>query len=234
MRILSVDTATVSCSVGVLDAGRLMAEITSEKKQTHSKHLMKMIDTAIHTAGVRMDEIDAFAVTIGPGSFTGIRIGVSTVQGFAMALSKPVVGISSLEALARQVGPSTCPICPLLDARKNEVYAALYQSTKSGLRQVIEEHVAPLESLLHRIDAPCFFVGKGAQVYAELIEEKLGERAMFTEMILNKVRAETVGRIATQRIQTKNRENLNQLNPHYIRKSDAEMNSGEQKNPSYE
>ena len=80
MRILSVDTATVSCSVGVLDAGLLLAEVTSEKKQTHSKHLMKMIDTAVHMAGVRIDEIDAFSVTIGPGSFTGIRIGVSTVD----------------------------------------------------------------------------------------------------------------------------------------------------------
>jgi tRNA threonylcarbamoyladenosine biosynthesis protein TsaB len=227
MRILAVDTATISCSVGVLDAGRLMAEVTSEKKQTHSKHLMKMIDTVVHMAGIRMDEMDIFAATVGPGSFTGIRIGISTVQGFARALSKPVVGVSSLEALTHQAG-SACPflICPLLDARKGEVYAALYQSEKNGLRRIIEEHVSPLEKVLYRIEAPCLFVGSGAQVYGKLIGEKLGAHAMFAGEILGKIRAETVGRIAMQRIQTKDYENLNQLIPHYVRKSDAQISSG--------
>jgi tRNA threonylcarbamoyladenosine biosynthesis protein TsaB len=231
MKILSVDTATPSCSVGILKAERLLAEVTSEKKQTHSRHLMKMIDAAVHMAGVRIDDMDAFAVTIGPGSFTGIRIGVSTVQGFAMALSKPVVGVSSLEALAHQAGPIPNLICPLLDARKDEVYAALYRFEKDGLRRVIEEHVSSIEHVLSRIDAPCLFVGNGVQVYGDLIEEKLGTQAMFSGTILNKTRAESVARIAMQRIQTKGHENLNQLAPHYIRKSDAEVNSDKQKSP---
>jgi tRNA threonylcarbamoyladenosine biosynthesis protein TsaB len=225
MRILSVDTATLSCSVGVLDAGRLTAEATSEKKQTHSKHLMKMIDTVVHMAGIRMDEMDAFAVTIGPGSFTGIRIGISTVQGLATALGKPAVGVSSLEALAHQAGCGPYLICPLLDARKGEVYTALYQSEKDGLRRIIEDHVSSPEKMLYRIDAPCLFVGNGAQVYGELIEEKLGAHAMFAGAILNNIRAETVGRIAMRRVQTKDHKNFNQLIPQYIRKSDAQISS---------
>jgi tRNA threonylcarbamoyladenosine biosynthesis protein TsaB len=229
MRILSVDTATASCSVGVLDAGRLMAEATSEKKQTHSKHLMKMIDTVVQIAGIRMDEVDLFAATIGPGSFTGIRIGISTVQGFAAALSKPVVGVSSLEALAHQAGSCSYLICPLLDARKGEVYAALYQFEKNGLRRIIEEHVSPLEKILYRIDGPCLFVGNGAQAYEKLIGKRLGEHAMFAGPILGKIRAETVGRIAMQRIQNRNHENLNQLIPRYIRRSDAEIGSARHK-----
>jgi tRNA threonylcarbamoyladenosine biosynthesis protein TsaB len=143
MRILSIDTATASCSVGVMNAERLLAEVTSEKKQTHSKHLMGMIDTAVRVAGVSLAEMDAFAVNIGPGSFTGIRIGVSTAQGLAMALSRPVVGVSSLEALARQAGMSNYLICPVLDARKNEVYAALYQFKKNGLRQLVKSGCHP-------------------------------------------------------------------------------------------
>jgi tRNA threonylcarbamoyladenosine biosynthesis protein TsaB len=229
MRILSVDTATASCSVGVLDAGRLMAEATSEKKQTHSKHLMKMIDTVVQLAGIRMDEVDLFAATIGPGSFTGIRIGISTVQGFAAALSKPVVGVSSLEALAHQAGSCSYLICPLLDARKGEVYAALYQFEKNGLRRIIEEHVSPLEKILYRIDGPCLFVGNGAQAYEKLIGKRLGAHAMFAGPALGKIRAETVGRIAMRNIQNRDHENLNQLIPRYIRRSDAEISSAGQK-----
>jgi tRNA threonylcarbamoyladenosine biosynthesis protein TsaB len=229
MKILSVDTATASCSVGVLNAKRLMAEVTSEKKQTHSKHLMKMVDTAVRMAGVQLAEMDAFAVTIGPGSFTGIRIGVSTVQGFAMALSKPAVGVSSLEALAHQTGPCNDLICPLLDARKGEVYAALYRYEKDRLRQIIEEQVSSMEDLLARIEAPCVFVGPGVSVYGELIAEKLEKRAMLAGEALNKIRAETIGRIAMQKIQSKDHEDLNALLPHYIRKPDAEINAGRKK-----
>lgn len=190
---------------------------------------MKMIDTAVHMAGIRVDEMDVFAVTIGPGSFTGIRIGISTVQGFAKALSKPVVGVSSLEVLAHQAGPCPYLICPLMDARKDEVYATLYQFEKDGLRRIIEEHVFSLEKLLYRIDAPCLFVGNGAQVYEKMIEEIIGARAMFAGTILNKIRAETVGRIAMRRVQAKDHETLNQLIPRYIRKSDAEINSSKLK-----
>jgi tRNA threonylcarbamoyladenosine biosynthesis protein TsaB len=229
MRILAVDTATASCSVGVLDAERLMAEVTIEKKQTHSKHLMELIDTTVQMAGVRLNEMDAFAVTIGPGSFTGVRIGVSTVKGFAMALSKPVVGVSSLEALACQAGSGTGSICPLLDARKGEVYAALYQFEEDGLREIIGEQVSSIEDLLVKIDAPCVFVGNGALIHEELIQKEYGITALQTGTTLNKIRAETIGSIAMHKIQTKGHENLSALVPHYIRQSDAEINAGRKK-----
>lgn len=233
MRILAVDTSTPSCSVGILDAEMLMAEATSEKKQTHSRHLMEMIDSVVHMAGIRINEMDAFAATIGPGSFTGIRIGVSTVQGFAAALSRPVVGVSSLEALAHQTRPGPSLICPLLDARRGEVYAALFQFEKDGLRRIMEDHVSQLEKMLCRIDAPTVFVGKGAQAYEKLIGKKLGAHAMFAGAMPGKIRAETVGRIAVRRIQTRDHENLNQLIPCYIRRSDAEIGSGSPKSAQH-
>ena len=232
MRILAIDTATSSCSVAVLNAERLLAELTSEKKQTHSKHLMKMIDTALRMAGAQLAEMDAYAVTIGPGSFTGIRIGISTVQGLAVALARPAVGVSSLEALANQVGVSNHLICPLLDARKDEVYAALYRFENDGLRQIIEEQVSSIEELLSGIEAPCVFVGPGVPVYGERIRERLGKNAISAGTALNKIRAETIGRMALHEIQTKGRENLSALLPHYIRKSDAEINADRKKRTS--
>ena len=102
MRILAVDTATKSCSVAVTEKGFLAAELTTVSAQTHSKHLLKMIHSVINTAGITISDVDGFAVTIGPGSFTGLRIGISSVKGLAVALDKPVVGVSSLDALAQQ------------------------------------------------------------------------------------------------------------------------------------
>ncbi len=100
MKILALDTATPSCSVAVTDGGTLCAELSSFKNQTHAKHLMDAIDSVLSIAGFGVDDLDGLAVTVGPGSFTGLRIGISTIKGLAHALDKPVVGISSLEALA--------------------------------------------------------------------------------------------------------------------------------------
>ena len=223
MRILAVDTSTLSCSVGILDDGWLRAETTGTKKQTHSRHLMQMIDLVIDMADIRLDEMDAFAVVTGPGSFTGIRIGVSTIQGFAMALSKPVVGVSSLNALAHQAMPSHGLICPLMDARKGEVYAALYRFEKETLQQVMGDRVISPEDLIARLDAPCLFIGNGVTIHRKVIQRKLGANALFARTGMNTIRAETVGRIAAQQIVTRDMESPSLLIPHYIRKSDAEI-----------
>ena len=122
MKILAVDTATNSCSAAIVDDGIACAELTTVNNQTHSKHLLHMIDTVCDMSGLKITDMDGFAVTIGPGSFTGLRIGISTVKGLAWPLNKPVVGISSLDALAWQCIPAAYPICTLLDARKQEVY----------------------------------------------------------------------------------------------------------------
>jgi len=128
MRILAVDTATKSCSVAIVEKESIIAETTLFIEQTHSKHLMKMIDTALNLSGLTVSELDGFAVTRGPGSFTGLRIGISSIKGFAMASGKPVVGVSSLDSLAMQCCFSPYLVSPLLDARKGEVYYALILS----------------------------------------------------------------------------------------------------------
>lgn len=224
MRILSVDTATVTCSVGILDDGRVLAEAVNEKRQTHSRHLMTMVDAVLQMAGVRLDQLDALAVTRGPGSFTGVRIGISTMQGLAMGLSKPLIGISSLEALAHQAGACAPLVCPVLDARKGEVYTAIYRPENDGMQLLLEEQVCSPDQLVRQIDGPCLLVGNGTLTYRKMMREKLGGQAVFAGSALNKVRAETVGRLAMQKIKTAGGEPPGGVIPHYIRPSDAEIN----------
>ena len=135
MKILAVDTATRGCSVAIVDQSSLLAEVTIVSAQTHSKHLMEMIHTALQGANLRVSDIDGWAVSAGPGSFTGLRIGMSTIKGLAMASGKPVVGVSSLQALAWQTLPCSNLMCAMLDARKGQVYCARYRSVSGALMQ---------------------------------------------------------------------------------------------------
>ena len=142
MRILAVDTATQTCGVAVADDHRLMAEVTIVREETHSKHLINAIEAVLTQAATSLADLDGFAVTIGPGSFTGLRIGISSIKGLAAATGKPVAGISSLDALAFQTTVSSGLVCPLLDARKGEVYFSKFRRTGDRLNRESQERVA--------------------------------------------------------------------------------------------
>jgi tRNA threonylcarbamoyladenosine biosynthesis protein TsaB len=223
MKILAVDTATRSCSVAIVDDGMSCAELTTVNNQTHTKHLMPMIRTVCDMSGLKIADMDGFAVTIGPGSFTGLRIGISTVKGLAWSLNKPVVGISSLDALAWQCIPAPYPVCTMLDARKQEVYYSRYcfqdgEFTKDRSEQVI----APAEAL-NAIREPCLFIGNGANLYKEEIQEKLGEFAHFAGVNQDIIRASSVAGLSFKRFVDHQTDDVASLVPHYIRKSDAEL-----------
>jgi tRNA threonylcarbamoyladenosine biosynthesis protein TsaB len=231
MKILAVDTATNSCSVAVTDSTTLLAETTLVTAETHSKHLLKMIDEVMEMAGVDLSKLDGFAVTRGPGSFTGLRIGLSVVKGLAVASGKHVVGISSLEALASQFPWASVLICAMVDARKSEVYVATYRSglnsTAGGiLEQEMEEQVTPPEKALEAINEPCLFVGSGAMAYQDAILKKLGKKAFFAPSSMSCIRAAVVAHLGLNRFQTHSADDIAALKPHYIRKSDAELKLG--------
>ncbi|MFV9647064.1 MAG: tRNA (adenosine(37)-N6)-threonylcarbamoyltransferase complex dimerization subunit type 1 TsaB, partial [Desulfobacterales bacterium] len=148
MRILAVDTATKSCSVAIVEKESIIAETTLFIEQTHSKHLMEMIDTVLNLSGLTVSELDGFAVTRGPGSFTGLRIGISSIKGFAMASGKPVVGVSSLDSLAMQCCFSSYLVSPLLDARKEEVYFSRYRFENGYLKKELREQaIGPVQAV---------------------------------------------------------------------------------------
>ncbi len=224
MRILAVDTATTSCSVAIVDQTSLLSEFTIDREETHSRHLMDMIKAVMTMAGLNFSDLDGFAVTRGPGSFTGLRIGISTIKGLVVASEKPVVGISSLETLAFQVSYSRDLICPILDARKGEVYFSRYRFLNGHLKRQTKERVAPPDKAVDDLNESCLFVGNGALLYKEMILEKMGESAFFAPMIQNTIRASTIAYLSMAKFENNDTDDIEKILPHYIRKSDAELN----------
>jgi tRNA threonylcarbamoyladenosine biosynthesis protein TsaB len=224
MRILAVDTATKSCSVAVTENDTVLGEVTAVSEQTHSKHLLDMVHAVIREAGLTLSALDGFAVTRGPGSFTGLRIGISSVKGLALATNKPVVGISSLETLAQQVTPTSELICPLIDARKGQIYTSLYRYGSRGLSRQLEERVLAPQEGLHNIDERCVFVGSGAVLYRGVIADKLGDLACFATREQHIIQATTLANLALKRFEKGDAGQVDDLVPRYIRKSDAELN----------
>ena len=224
MRILAVDTATTSCSVAIVDKTSLLSEFTLAKEETHSKHLMDMIKAALRMSGHNFSDLDGFAVTRGPGSFTGLRIGISTIKGLVVASEKPVVGVSSLEALALQVSYSRDLICPILDARRGEVYFSRYRFLNGHLKKQTKERVAPPDQAVEDLNESCLFVGNGALLYKEMILEKMGELASFAPLIQNTIRASTMAYLSMAKFENNDTDDIEKILPYYIRKSDAELN----------
>ncbi|MBW2603280.1 MAG: tRNA (adenosine(37)-N6)-threonylcarbamoyltransferase complex dimerization subunit type 1 TsaB [Deltaproteobacteria bacterium] len=224
MRILAVDTATTSCSVAIVDKSSLLSEFTIDRKETHSIHLMDMINAALRMSGLGFSDLDGFAVTRGPGSFTGLRIGISTIKGLAVASEKPVVGVSSLEALAFQVPCSRDLICPILDARKGEVYFSRYRSINGHLKKQTKERVAPPDQALDDLNESCLFVGSGALLYKEMILGKMGKFAFFAPMIQHTIRASTMAYLSMAKFENNDTDDIEKILPDYIRKADAELN----------
>jgi tRNA threonylcarbamoyladenosine biosynthesis protein TsaB len=224
MRILSIDTATQSCSVAVVDEQRLMAEATTSRSETHSAHLIQMIDGVLQMAGVGLGTLDGFAVTRGPGSFTGLRIGISTVKGLVETTGKPLVGVSTLRTLAGQVADDSRLICPIIDARKSEVYFSRYRYRETVLEQVVDMQAAPIEKAIDGIDEPCLFVGDGALLYKGEILDAMGRNAHFAPAFQQTLRASTVAFLSMEKFIRQETDSVETFVPYYIRKSDAELN----------
>jgi tRNA threonylcarbamoyladenosine biosynthesis protein TsaB len=222
MRILAVDTATETCSVAVVEGGAPVAELSRNHGQTHSVHLMPMIDSVLRSCRLGIDDMDVLAATVGPGSFTGLRIGLSTVKGLAFAAGKPTAGICSLDALASPLSLVSCRICAMIDARKNEVYAAEYLPENGRLAQLLEVRVLPPDQAVRRSAGPCVYVGSGARLYRDRIRALAGRDALFAPAPLMQVRAATVGLLAWEAVSAGRQIPCSDLLPWYVRASDAE------------
>ena len=201
MIILAVDTSTSTGSVAVLDGDAVVAEVTVTSQKTHAKRLVSAIDTVLGMTGKTVGDCGGFAVAMGPGSFTGLRIGISTVKGLGFATGKPVSGVSTLDALVYQFPSFPYLICPILDARKGQVYTALYESAgHMKWRRVVGDCAVEPEAWVKQVGNPCLFVGNAASMYAELITNTLGSLAHFAPAYMNTVRASVVGYIGMKQI----------------------------------
>ena len=227
VKIAAFDTSSNSGSIALLEDRRLISELTIADVGAHSQWLMRQFDELLKRAGCPVEEIDLFAVAIGPGSFTGLRIGLSAVKGLAWAMSRNVAPVSTLNALALNLRYSRFPVCPVLDARKGEVYAALYGCEGEGASPVelIKECVCPPDELFLRIKAlrlstPIIFLGNGLKVYEKAIRDNV-EQAIIAPEPLMYVKASNVGLAAFEDIAAA----LTpiRLTPVYLRKSEAEI-----------
>lgn len=223
MKLLAVDTATQTCSVAIAEDDRIRIEVTSDHARTHARHLLTMIDDVLQQSDMDIGELDGFAVTVGPGSFTGLRIGISTVKGLAHAVTKPVAAISTLEALAYSVAGFPGLVYAWIDARKKEVYTALYRWEGDRFGIVTPPQVVSPDEALRQIDGPCIFLGNGADAYRRLIESMRGETSMVAPPSMNVIRASIVARLGLIRFLEHAQISARELHPLYIRRSDAEL-----------
>lgn len=228
MKIAAFDTSSPSGSIAILDDNRLVAELTVGSVGVHSEWLLRSYDFVLKESGLAPDGIDLFAVGVGPGSFTGLRIGLSTVKGLAWATGRRVVGISTLAALAMNLRTSNMAVCPLLDARKGEVYAAVYGFNAEAASVIIEEAALTPEELFKRIDeaklaTSVIFLGVGLGVYEEAVRTNLPGVKIAPDALWN-VRASNVGLLALEAAGAAVEPHA--LTPVYLRKSEVEIKAG--------
>lgn len=192
-------------------------------KVVHAERLMPSIEWLLKASGIQINDIDAYAVSIGPGSFTGLRIGLSTAKGFSYATGKPVVPVPTLDAFARTLPFCSYIICPMLDARKNQVYAAFYKWNNGVCNKIMSETAISPAELLNKLSEPAVFMGDGVKIYGKLISDTLQDKAVFAPASRMSPSASTVGEIALENLKQGIVTDPVSLVPLYIRRSEAEV-----------
>jgi len=228
VNILAVDTSTSQAAIAIAVGQRIAAESTFNTDRTLSARLIPEIGHLLDLAGLAISDIDLYAAATGPGSFTGVRGGVATIQGLALAGGKPCAGFSSLTLLAMNFQLAAHPVCPLLDARKDEVYAALFDCSSPIPTPLIKECVLPPErffELLRKATvAPIIFCGEGAVRYHDLINEQMGQQAIIAPFPHNTSHASNAVFLALHALQNSELLEPSRLLPTYLRASEAEIN----------
>ena len=180
--LLALETTGICGSVALVADGFCLGEFSLQTKVTHSRRLLGSVDWLLEQAQCDWHSVSGIAVSLGPGSFTGIRIGLSTAKGLAMATGKPLLGVSTLDALAGQFAHLDKPLCVVLDARKKEVYAAFYECLADGsVRRTSNYLVMPPEQLAARISVPTVMAGDGAVLYRDLFVTLLADKALLVD-----------------------------------------------------
>jgi len=223
MNILAIDTSGVTASVAILRNETVLAEIFLNLGRNHSEILLPSIDHLLIATGLELRAIDVFACTVGPGSFTGIRIGVSTVKGLALAVDRPIVALSALEVLTMNAMGFKKKICPMIDARREQVYAGSYTDDGAeSLTNIIPERLFKADDFLELIGGDAVFIGTGAVKYGEIIRRKLAGRSCFVVDHLHQVYASAVGILGGRKALAGEMTDAVKLIPLYLRRSEAE------------
>ncbi len=223
--ILAFDTATPHCSIAITSGGvvngEILASLSVGSGVTHSRRLLGSIELLMQQVSLSLAEVSGIAVGLGPGSFTGLRIGMSTAKGLVHGADKVLIGVSSLDAIAATINDERL-ICVLLDARKKEVYGRFYRVHSDGIARPCSEHVVlPPEKIAEQIDEPVVMAGDGVDVYSKVLKEILGKKMAQTDVRYPP--AEMVGLLAGEQYRNNSFLDIAAAEPTYVRASDAEL-----------
>lgn len=225
MKILAIDSSGLVASVAIVTENKVLAEVTVNNKKTHSQTLLPMIDEIVRMADIDLQEVDAIAIAAGPGSFTGLRIGSATAKGLGLALNKPLISIPTVDALAYNLYGTERLICPIMDARRNQVYTGLYEYKQTEFCIVEAQKVAEIDELakeINQLNRAVTFLGDGVEVYEEQLRQLLMVPVDFAPLHVSKQRAASVGALGITYLLDGKTEDADSHEPVYLRLSQAE------------
>lgn len=231
MRVLALDSSGLVASAAIVEEDNLIGEYTIHHKKTHSQTLLPMLDELTRILELDLQSVDAIAVAAGPGSFTGLRIGSATAKGLAMAIKKPIVEVPTVEAIAYNVCYTDSVICPIMDARRNQVYTGIYEWKEQKLCILEGQMAVGIDELLEKLgkleqltqfQKQVLFLGDGVPVFKDRIVERMGVKAQFAPAHLMRQRAGAVGALGLEYLKLGKYVTACEHKPEYLRLSQAE------------
>lgn len=225
MKLLALDSSGLVASVAVIEDDTLLGEYTINHKKTHSQTLLPMLDEVARMIELDLSELDAVAVAAGPGSFTGLRIGSATAKGLGLALDIPLVSVPTTDGLAYNLYGHRDLVCPLMDARRRQVYTGIYAFTDAGMEVLLPASALGIEEILERLGKlgrPVVFLGDGVPVFRAEIETNCRVPFSFAPAHLNRQRASAVAALGLELVKAGKIESAAEHRPEYLRLSQAE------------
>lgn len=225
MRILAIDSSSMVATVAITTDGELNAEYTINHKKTHSQTLLPMIDEICKMIELDMETVDAIAITGGPGSYTGLRIGSATAKGIGLALEKPIINVPTIDALAYNMFSSMYYICPIMDARRGQVYTGIYQFEGTEMKIVKSQCIMMIDELISALDkigGAVMFLGDGVNVHKSFIDENMSTEHYFAPASMNRHKASSLASLAELYYNQGKVETAAEHKPEYLRLSQAE------------
>lgn len=224
MRVLGLDTSTLMTTCAVIDDNTVLGEFSLSQDMSHSEKLVPMVKEVMDSLNLKIEDIDLFGVSIGPGSFTGLRIGIATIKAFAHILDKPIVGVSTLEALAYNL-PYNEIIVPMIDARRDRVYTGIYTWEKSNLITLMKPDVLEIKELLELLNNKYENIvvnGNGSLLFKDLISNTLKDKVRLSTIGQNACKASSICELALKKYQSGIVDDYYTLSPDYLRESQAQ------------
>jgi tRNA threonylcarbamoyladenosine biosynthesis protein TsaB len=226
IKVLGFDTSSTAATIALAEEGRLIAEYYLNNKRNHSEKLMPLIQQMLSDCDITLNEIQGIAVAMGPGSFTGLRIGAATAKGLAFAAGIPIIGINTLDGLAYNAVTFNGPICPVLNARREQVYTALFRGNGMSIERLTDYMAVEIKEILKtagETGEPVLFLGDGVPVYKDEIKNMLGKNALFAPEALTMPRASSIALLGVEGFKKGEVESPFTFTPFYLRRSQAEI-----------